>query len=184
MGQIVKPGPVKLIAGLMWNTEATLEEILEKLSVFGVVESRTETFDFNFTEYYLSESGSNLKKIYLTFRDLVGIDDIPELKLKANVFEEANYTREGKRFVNFDPGYISEAKLVMATTKNLPHRVYIGQNLFADLQLIYKKPTFRTIPWTFADIKQEAVIAFFNGVRDVYMKELKSLKSEGQHDSI
>lgn len=75
--------------------------------------------------------------------------------------------------MNIDPGYIADAKLVMPTTKNLSHRIYIASGIYADQQLMYYGKSFHPMPWTFADYKQPAVIDFFNRVRSRYFEKLK-----------
>lgn len=178
MGKVFVPDPVKLIFGVMWNQATDPVNVISFLeNTWGEIESQSVVFDFGFTDYYLDESGPNLKKQYIALRNVVDINHIPEIKINSNILENKFFTLDDHRSVNLDPGYISEAKLVMATTKNLPHRVYIGLNMFADLQMIYKKPSFRPTPWAFGDIKQDALIAFFNEVRENYMRQLKSLRA-------
>lgn len=172
MGQIVEPPKVKLIAALLWNASVRIEDVylgIEK--EWGPIEDRSVVYDFIHTEYYKDEFGERLKKQFVSFEKLTDINTMPDIKIRGNVLED-EFLQDKIRTVNIDPGYIANAKLVMPTTKNLPHRVYIGKNIYADLQLIYKKPTFQTILWTFADYKEPFNLEFFNKVRDRYMEQL------------
>lgn len=176
MGKIVEPSKVKLIAALLWNASVRIEDVYRRIEKeWGAIEKYSTAYDFIHTGYYQDEFGDRLKKQFVSFEKPVNIDAIPEIKIRGNELEN-EFARDDHRCVNIDPGYIGNAKLVMPTTKNLPHRVYIGKNIYADLQLIYKKPTFQTILWTFADYKEPFNLEFFNKVRDRYMEQLAQEK--------
>ncbi|MBX7152581.1 DUF4416 family protein [bacterium] len=179
MGKIFSQPKVKLISGIMvrpdFDASAVFETITGRL---GPIDLHTPWFDFSHTGYYKGEFGEQLKKQYFSLEQLVAIDDIPDLKIWSNQIED-HYLIDGSRTVNIDPGYMADAKVLMATTKNLAHRVYIGKNIFVDLQLIFRHHTFVPVNWTFADMKEPEVIALFNDVRAKYMEQLKEL---GEYD--
>ena len=178
MGQIVEPSKAKLIAALLWNEAVNISEVYARLEKeWGPIDAYSAVYDFIHTGYYKDEFGERLKKQFVSFERLVDINTIPDIKILGNELENGFHTGQN-RAVNIDPGYIANAKLVMPTTKNLPHRVYIGKNIYADLQLIYKKPTFQTILWTFADYKEPFNLEFFNKVRDRYMEQLSEEKTK------
>ena len=93
------------------------------------------------------------------------ISDIPE--------RSAAEARVG-RTVNIDPGYIDRMKLVLATTKDSSHRVYLGQGIYADVELIYRSGSFVCLEWTYPDYREKFAIEFFNTVRDAYLAQLKA----------
>ncbi len=176
MGQIVEPSKVKLIAALLWNESVKIEDVYRRIErEWGPIEEYSTVYDFTHTGYYKDEFGERLQKQFVSFENLSDINTMPEIKIKGNALEKEFLTGENRR-VNIDPGYIANAKLVMPTTKNLPHRVYIGRNIYADLQLIYKKPSFQSILWTFADYKEPFNLDFFNRVRERYMVQLAQEK--------
>jgi hypothetical protein len=178
MGQIVEPSKVKLIAALLWNDSIRIEDVYPRIEKeWGAIEERSAVYDFVHTGYYKDEFGERLLKQFVSFESLVDINIMPDIKIRGNELED-EFLQNNNRTVNIDPGYIANAKLVMPTTKNLPHRVYIGKNIYADLQLIYKKPTFQTILWTFADYKEPFNLEFFNKVRDRYMEQLSAEKTK------
>jgi hypothetical protein len=43
------------------------------------------------------------------------------------------------RPLNLDPGYLTEAKLVLATTKDRNHRLYLDRGIFAEVTLCYQR---------------------------------------------
>jgi len=77
------------------------------------------------------------------------------------------------RIVNIDPGYVNAAKLVLATTKDCSHRIYIGSGIYGDVELIYKCGSFGCLDWTYLDYRTSQAIDFFNEVRSAYLAQLK-----------
>lgn len=81
--------------------------------------------------------------------------------------------RRPRRTINIDPGYVSLTKLVLFTTKNRSHRIYIDEGIYADLELQFSNKSFRALPWTYPDYKTDAYIEFFNSVRSAYLGQVK-----------
>ena len=107
--------PVKLICGLMWaeSIESSLiEERLEK--EFGPIESRSPILSFDHTDYYESEFGPGLKKLYLSFESLVSLESIPSCKHWTNhlaiSIRTANIRRDHHRIKLIHPQLISTSK--------------------------------------------------------------------------
>ncbi len=96
---------------------------------------------------------------------------MPEIKVKTNALEQ-EISGAGQRIVNIDPGYLNLSKVVLATTKDYSHRLYLGQGIFGDLHLVFINKTFQTQPWTYPDYKQPSVIEFFLKLRGAYRKKL------------
>lgn len=173
MGTIIHPPKVKLIAAVMRTPSFSADEVINRLiNEWGAVDLALDWYDFNHSDYYADEFGEALKKAFFSFEALTDIDSAAGIKIRSNLIEDG-YATEHRRTVNIDPGYIADAKLVMPTTKNLSHRIYIGRGIYADQQLIYHGKTFHPMPWTFADYKQPPVIDFFNRVRRRYFEQLK-----------
>ena len=99
---------------------------------------------------------------------------IVDIKLKTNKIEDEVFTESGKRMVNIDPGYLTSAKVVLATTKNFQHRIYINRGIYAEVTLRYMKDGFSPWEWTFKDYKRKETIDFFNELRILYRQVLKS----------
>jgi len=79
----------------------------------------------------------------------------------------------GKRRINIDPGFLSLGKLILATTKDQCHRVYLGRGIFAEVTLFYKRKTFNPWPWTYLDYKSQEYIDIFNSIRAIYQKQIR-----------
>jgi hypothetical protein len=143
----------------------------------GPVLVRSMTYDFSrFTDYYEEEMGPRLSKFFVAFGHLILPDELPDLKLYAISIEDA-YRREGKRQVNFDPGYVEFSKVVLATTKNYDHRVYLGKGIYADVQLRFRQGRFQLNDWTYPDYKSDLALQFFREARQRYVELEKASRA-------
>ena len=78
----------------------------------------------------------------------------------------------GARTVNIDPGYITEAKLVLLTAKDFSHRIYQKDGIFAESTLFFQDHSFRPWPWTYPDYASAEMVEYFNQVRELYMADI------------
>jgi uncharacterized protein DUF4416 len=89
--------------------------------------------------------------------------------------------RGRQRRINLDPGYIDLAKLVLATTKDQQHRLYLGQGIYAEVTLRFTGGRFVPWDWTYPDYRTAEYLAFFDAVRQRYRQQLLALRAEPQH---
>ncbi len=173
MGKCFRQKPVKLVMSIIYKDRGLCQDAEEMLkNKYGVLEEADRDLDFDYTDYYESEMGSGLKRKLICFKDLVDKENIAEIKLESNKIEDS-FKVNGKRPVNVDPGYVTEAKLVLLTTKDYTHRVYIGMSIFAELTLYYMDGAFKAWPWTYPDYASLEMSEYFNQVREFYMGDLK-----------
>lgn len=166
---------VKLFAAITFNDEEIYENVkLELEKNYGPIEIRSAIYDFIYTQYYSHEMGFNLKKQLLGFKELIIKDSLADIKLKTNDIESI-FSVGDKRTVNIDPGYLTGAKVVLATTKNFDHRVYLGKGIFADMHLRYRHGKFLIHEWTYPDYRDMVVIEFLARLRNIYMKEYRRM---------
>ena len=86
-----------------------------------------------------------------------------------------------KRPVNLDPGYIEHAKVILASTKNFYHRIYLGSGIFAEVTMHFKNNTYQFFPWTYPDYQSKDYQDLFLKIRQIYRSQLRTmciLKSE------
>jgi len=172
MGDIKIPKPVMLFASIIYNNEHTLSNILNILEEkIGRISEKTMKIPFKHTDYYSEEMGMELYRIFVLFGSLVERDCLIETKLKTNAIEKDLSTEE-KRQVNIDPGYISLENIILATTKNYTHRVYMGSGIYGDLTLIYKKGGYKPLEWTYPDYAGSDIVSIFNRWREHYKRML------------
>jgi hypothetical protein len=160
---------VKLITGLISNDEALLDKISTRLEkrLNNKIDFKSDVIDFTYTDYYYKEMGGGLKRKFLSFKKLVGLETMAKVKLETNDIER-RLCIDGKRTVNIDPGYVDMAKLVLLSTKDYSHRIYIGNGIFAEVTLHYKDRRFNFWPWTYPDYKSEEYTRIFGIIRDIY----------------
>jgi hypothetical protein len=167
---------VKLFCGLIYRDMDTVREATKfLLKAFGPLDYESEVFDFDHTEYYRSEMGERLFRKFISFEQLIDPGKIADLKLKAieieNKFADKN-GEEYKRSLNIDPGYMELSKVVLASTKNFSHRIYIGKGIFAEVTLIRKDNKFKFLPWTYPDYVNPITLDFFENIRQTYKNQL------------
>jgi hypothetical protein len=175
MGHARSPKPVKLIVSAFAPSDELLREAKEALEAeWGAVDFESELLPFDHTPYYEREFGSNLVRRVWSFSALVDPGDLAAIKLRTNELERRWLSAEADRQVNLDSGYVSMAKLVLATTKNHGHRVYVGEGIYAEVTLQYRDGAFRPWPWTYPDYATRLYCALFEGIRQRYVSQLRA----------
>lgn len=81
-----------------------------------------------------------------------------------------------RRPINIDPGYINESRLVLASTKDFSHRIYLRDGIYAEVTLNYRRGRYESFPWTFPDYKSSDYQNFFLKVRGLYVRKLKECR--------
>ncbi|MCK5235541.1 MAG: DUF4416 family protein [Deltaproteobacteria bacterium] len=164
--------PVKLVTSIISNsdeiTEAVIEELKEKYGSFDYISDRLA---FDHTDYYGDEMGRELSRYIISFRELIDPGKLAEVKLFTNALE-ANFSVEGKRSMNIDPGYVTLERLVLASCKNFSHRVYLASGVYAELTLLYKGRSFMALPWSYPEYTREPILTIMNNIRTTYHKEM------------
>ncbi|HXG52133.1 MAG TPA: DUF4416 family protein [candidate division Zixibacteria bacterium] len=180
MGAPREPDPVKYFAALLYSDAGLFEAVARELeTIFGCVEAVSEPLPWNVSTYYEREMGPNLVRRFVSFAPLGSPDRLAGFKLSAQVIEERHgELRDGivRRRVNVDPGYLEAGKIVLASTKNAGHRVYLGSGIFAEATLIYRGGAFQPQPHTYRDYAWAPTLAFFAAVRAAYLKQLRERK--------
>ncbi|MFH1287247.1 MAG: DUF4416 family protein [bacterium] len=159
---------VKLITAIYTSNVSLFNVVEEKLTEkFGNIDLRSEIFDFTHTNYYEKEMGRDLKKEFISFEKLIRPESLSDIKIFTNQIE-SQYLKDNNRQINIDPGYVDLAKLVLASTKNFTHRIYVGKGIYAEATLFYQDKGFRAWPWTYSDYKSQISLSFFEKARSVY----------------
>ena len=171
------PKPAKLVIGLFMKEKRLIEKITaELIEALGSIDMVSPWFPFDYTDYYEPEMNAPLFRRVLTFKELIKQSSLSDIKNLTNEIE-SNYSREEKRLVNIDPGYMLKERFVLATGKNFAHRIYIGKKIYADLTLIYTKGDFKKLPWTYPDYTDKNMLSFLIQVRKKYVADLKNMVS-------
>jgi len=184
MGEVRDPQSVKVFVGILSGRPSALAELRSSLEEqLGSVDCESQLLDFTYTDFYEPEMGPGLKRKLWGFSRLAGPDSLVDLKLCTNRLEQT-LAVNGKRIVNIDPGHLTPARVVLASTKDFGHRLYLGKGIYGEVTLMYQKKRFQSLPWTYPDYRSEAYHQFFRELRQVYMTQLASCgNGSGDADS-
>lgn len=169
MGEIHEPPPVLLIIAATSRYGQALDWARERLTnQFRSLALASDAFDFTETDYYTVTMGTDLKKQFFAFERLIDGAALAEIKRQTNVWE-AEYAALGRhaepRPLNLDPGYITPAKLVLASTKDHAHRIYLRDGIFAEVTLAYRAGGWQPLEWTYPDYRRDDYQSFFTRCR-------------------
>jgi len=135
---------------------------------FGPVALESDPFAFDQTDYYEATMGPGLIKRFFAFERLVDPAGLPEIKLLTNAWEDelaAQGAHAEARPLNLDPGYLTLAKLVLASTKDFAHRVYLRDGIYAEATLHYRHGRWEPHAYTFPDYRGTKYHEFFDRCR-------------------
>lgn len=173
MGRIKKHQPVRLIIGFIFKDKPIFNKAKAILKRhFGVIDFESQALAFGHTDYYEKEFGKKLSRRFISFKDLIPPQKLAKIKVATNRVEK-KLSNRGLRLINIDPGYLDLSKLVLASTKDYNHRIYLDQGIYAEVTLFYQKKTFNPREWTYRDYKTREYITIFNQIRQIYAGQMK-----------
>ena len=114
-----------------------------------------------------------------SFEPLISPGELVGVKLWTNGLEAKYLNKLRGRKVNIDPGYLAASKFILATGKDYTHRIYLGEGIYGDLTLIFKKGTFAALPWTYPDYGSQPLIGLLNLLRKRYVWQMKKTRGQG-----
>lgn len=155
-----EPSNSILVVAAMWRPGLSFDGAKERVAAaFGETALCTPEFDFTQSSYYEPEMGPGLKKAFFSINAPQPRGSLPKWKHVAVALEESHLDAGGQRTFNVDPMLVSLENVVIATSKNFPHRVYLGQGVYGDLGLIRRRSGYEGFPWTYADYLEH--LSFF-----------------------
>jgi len=164
---------VKLFSGVIYSSRQVYEKTGKKLEkIFSFVDLESGEFNFDFTTYYNREMGSPLFRRFISFEKLISPEQLPDIKILTNRIE-IETSIDGNRVVNLDPGYLSDANVIIATTKNYYHRVPLSKGIYAHMEYVIKRKKLVPLEWTYPDFKTPRYMDFFERLIPVYKQNLK-----------
>jgi hypothetical protein len=173
MGTAKPPKPVKLIVSAFAPGDDLLQQIRTTLEgEWGDIDCESALLPFDHTDYYTSEFGPGLARRIWAFETLIDPGSLAAIKVRTNEIEQA-WAENGRRRFDLDPGYLSLAKLVLATTKNHGHRIYLDSGIYAEVTLHYRDGAFRPWPWTYPDYATSDYCRLFERIRAGYLGQLR-----------
>jgi hypothetical protein len=175
MGQIRLHHPVLLMLAAFSRHEPALDWAWQQAAQqWGPIALASERFAFEDTNFYQQTMGVGLQKQLVAFERLVDPAVLVECKHQANQWEAAYRAATDwpeLRPLNLDPGYLTEAKLVLATTKDRDHRVYLDRGIYAEVTLFYQRGQgWQARQWTYPDYRRPEYHQFLTRCR-TYLRQ-------------
>jgi hypothetical protein len=172
MGDVHSPAPVLPILAAFSQYDEALDWGRQRaIAALGEIVLESPRFDFRQTDYYAATMGDGLKKCFWVFAPPRDPAELVNWKLSANDWEAeyARYARHPEpRPLNLDPGYLTLAKLVLASTKDHAHRMYLGRGIYAEVTLYFKDGRWQHRDWTFPDYRRADYQEFFTAARQYF----------------
>jgi hypothetical protein len=170
MGETHEPAPVLLLIAASSRYDAALDWAHTTAQLqYGALALISESFDFTETDYYTPTMGADLKKQFFAFDRLIDPGELSAIKRQTNEWE-ATYAAMGShsepRPLNLDPGYITLAKLVLASTKDHSHRIYLRDGIHAEITLMFRQRKWQPMEWTYPDYRRDDFQQFFTQCRE------------------
>ena len=176
MGIPGDPKPAKYFVGLLSADIQLLDSLETDLTIiFGPIDTRSQTLPWDLSKFYENEMGAGLLRRFVSFSRLDSPGNLADIKLKTQFVEEKYHwtgCRKGRR-VNIDPGYLDAGKIVLASTKNAGHRIYLKSGIYGEITLLYYNGSFQACPHTYADYLWNETLLFLTSLRSVYLSDLR-----------
>jgi hypothetical protein len=177
MWELQRPKPVKLMVGILAADPRCLDAArADILEAFGQADLVSPVYPFDLTGYYKEQAGPNILRQFVSMEHPIDPGHLAEIKHKANQLEKQlaeSLKTPFSRPVNLDPGYIEPSKLVLASTKNFAHRVYIGNGIWAEVTMTYVRGCWESFPFTFPDFKSGRYNEFLSQAREKLVSQLR-----------
>ncbi len=143
-------------------------------SHFGKIDLVSELYPFDLSDYYEKEMGTELTRRWFCFSELLDASHLADWKYSCVDIENCFLDNNGDRSVNIDPGYLDYGKLVMASFKSAPDKIYMGRGVWAHTCLRYGHGIFTAPDHSFPDFIDGRFNDFMLQVRKNYRIILRS----------
>lgn len=155
-----------LVTGILAAEGVSLHSVQARLmDSWGPVIAASVVAPFTQTTYYAREMGPGLRRQFLAFERRLDPALLAAVK-REGIAIEAEWMDGANRRVNIDPGCLTRAKLILASTKDHAHRIPLGDGIHAEVTLVYHRGRgYEPWPWTYPDYREEWVRAWFTEAR-------------------
>jgi hypothetical protein len=173
MGKIKPPEPALLFIGMLYSNPEIFVQAKESLKKnFGDSLLVSPPMPWDYSSYYQGELGSPVTRRFIFFRDLIDPGNLADIKILTNKIEDS-FSVTAKRPINLDPGYLTLAKVVLASTKNYAHRLYLGKGIYGEVTLLYHNGKFKPHLFTYRDYQEKDCIGVFLNAREMLQEILQ-----------
>ncbi len=160
---------VKRITGVLCGSEDRFAWVLERTgALWGEPEWVSKPVPFTFTDYY-RDIAPQLFRRFICFPGLAGASGLADWKKSACALEAESRT---PRDVNIDPGYVDGARLVLASTKDHAHRIWLRDGIYAEVTLRFRLGKWEPFDYTFPDFAGGSYDDFLTVARRLWLKDM------------
>jgi len=168
MGVPKQPKKALLFIAVLFSDPAVYTQTCAMLEdQFGPIIMESPAMCWDYSEYYDKEMGNQLMRRFIFFSRLIDEGMLARIKIATNKIENRMAVAE-KRRINLDPGYITHAKVVLASTKDYAHRIYIGEGIYAEITLMYIKKQLQKGPFTYRDYVDKRTLRVLTIARKLF----------------
>ena len=176
MTQSERTGPlVKRIAGVLYpefEEERFAWVVGQAKRLWGEPDRIGDAVPFFLTDYY-RDIAPRLLRRFICFRGLADAGGLPDWKRASCALEALSRT---PRAVNIDPGYVDGARLVLASTKDHAHRIWLRDGIYAEVTLRFRFGRWESFDYTFPDFRKGFYDEFLTEVRRLWLAETETYR--------
>jgi hypothetical protein len=144
------------------------------VSTFGDLERESQLYPFTYTDYY-DDISPDLTRCFLTFAGLRHPFGLVVWKKLAISIEAESASGSGRK-VNVDPGYLDGARLILASTKDNAHRIYLWDDIYAETTLCHRKSGWESFSYTFPDFAGGRYFEFLDLARADWKRDMRAVR--------
>ncbi len=146
-----------------------LEQTLREEFGNPFLESPASKWDYS--PYYRDELGWPLSRKFIFFDNVIDPGTLADIKVRTNEIEES-FAINDKRRINLDPGYFTLSKIVLASTKNYAHRIYLQKGIYGEITLYFEDGIFKPHLFTYRDFQEKSCLDIFMQARALFKQKL------------
>ncbi|MFO0939381.1 MAG: DUF4416 family protein [Pirellulales bacterium] len=167
----IKPTPPALFLAAVFSSDTGAIEWARGCieANWGAIALTSQPFEHDETGYYADEMGQPIVKQFIVVAELFDPASLADRKVQSNDWEQ-QLSSSGQfsvaRPVNIDPGYLMLGKLILASTKDRAHRIYLRDGIYAE-ECLYYVGGWQSRPWTYPDYQRADYQKFFSEVREL-----------------
>jgi hypothetical protein len=172
--------PVVRFCAVITRHSAARQWALDRLRQrWGQISVASDPIPFEAGGYYAPTMGHDLLKTLVALEGFLDPAALSDWKLQTNAWE-AEYAAVSDhpeiRPLNLDPGYTTQAKLVLATTKDRDHRIYLKDGIFAEVTLTYVGKKWQHHRWSYPTYRSDQVAQFATECRQRLRAHLRATR--------
>jgi hypothetical protein len=176
MGSVKTFAAEKLVVGVLLSRLGLKPALLARMEqAFGPTDYVSQELPFTYTRYYDGQMGGPIARFFVSCRDLLDPARLSQIKLATNALEE-EFREPGLRPVNLDPGLLSLARFVLASTKPGAHRVPLAAGIYAEVELLYERGEYRPVEWTYPDYRSAEYRGILQNIRALLKAQSSRLR--------